>query len=98
MTTPSSDDARGPGRDQSTQQPPGTGPTGRRAERHDTSDLETTAVRRQGFLGVRADPGPQETETVTAADAPRPHHGPVRDDAGRRRVARPLAGTPRAGR
>jgi len=74
VTTPSSDDARATRRDASAQEPTsGTaegGGAGRRAEWDDTSELETTAVRRQGFLGVRDDAGTHRTEAMTATDAP----------------------------
>lgn len=74
MTTPSSDDARtrrdDPADERSAVGAPDGGRTGRRAGWDDTSDLETTAVRRQGFLGVRDDAGTRtDGDAATVADA-----------------------------
>ncbi|MCK6212542.1 hypothetical protein KZX45_18555 [Georgenia sp. EYE_87] len=79
MTTPSPDDARTPRRDEPTPDPTAhdadetadlragsfRSPAARRPERDDTSELESTATRRQGFMGLRG-------EAPTGADAGTP--------------------------
>jgi len=84
VTTPSPDDDRTPRRDEPTPDLTATGgahaagesaddvPTGSAASRprewDDTSELESTATRRQGFLGLRGDGGPAADDAGTARD------------------------------